>query len=62
MPSGISIAVCFTIFDVEMLTTAGTTRFTTAEYPRPAAASDRTRRPDRGRWITEGQFAQFRRP
>ena len=24
-----------------MLTTAGTTRFTTAEYPRPAAASER---------------------
>src|SRR5713101_7870612 len=31
----------FTTLEEEILTTAGTTRFTTAEYPRPAAASDR---------------------
>ena len=33
MPCGTSIAVCFTIFEVEMFTTAGRTRFTTASNP-----------------------------
>ena len=36
-----SCAVCFTTFEDEILTTAGRTRFSMAEYPRPAAASER---------------------
>ena len=36
-----------------MLTTAGRTRFTTAEYPRPEAASERVRHFDGRRRILE---------